>query len=58
MIGKVGYLDALPALARLEGRVEARLFGQKAMPFASHEKPNEAELLPAIQDALRVLRAP
>lgn len=58
MIGKVGYLDALPALERIEGHVEARLYGQKAMPFASHEKPNEVELLPAIRDALRVLRAP
>jgi HEAT repeat protein len=58
MIGKVGYLDALPALEKLEGRVEARLFGQKAMSFAPHEKPNEAKLLPAIRDALRVLRAP
>lgn len=58
MIGSVGYLDALPALERLHSRLESRIYGQKAMPFAPEESDIEAELLPVIHEALNFLRAP
>ena len=58
MIGSVGYLDALPALERLHSRLEDRLFGQKAMPFAPQGSTSESELLPVIHEALNLLRAP
>jgi len=57
MIGLVGYLYALPAMERLSGRLEARIYGQKAMQFAPQSNSSESELLPVIHDALRVLRA-
>lgn len=58
MIGKVGYLDALPSLEKLQIRLEARLNGQKAMPFAPPPIINEADLLPSIQHSIYLLRAP
>lgn len=58
MIGTVGFLDALPALDRLHARIEARLHGQKAMPFAPEISASEAELLPVIHKSLNLLRAP
>ena len=57
-IGRVGYLDAIPALERLEGRIETRLNGQRAMPFAPVGGEDEQELLPAIHKTLALLRAP
>jgi hypothetical protein len=56
MVGLVGYLDALPALERLETRLIARLKGQQSMPFAPASGPDEGELLPAVQKAIQVLR--
>lgn len=58
MIGRVGYLDALPALERLATRLEARLNGQKSMPFAPPSLVAEGELLPAIRKAIDLLKAP
>lgn len=58
MIGKVGYLDALTSLEKLQIRLEARLNGQKAMPFAPPPINNEVDLLPAIQHSIHLLRAP
>lgn len=58
MIGAVGYLDALPALERLHSRLEARLNGQKAMPFAPEISTNESELLPVIHESLNLLKSP
>jgi hypothetical protein len=58
LIGLVGYLDALPALEKLENRLEARLNGQKVMPFAPPPNLSESELLPAIRNTLALLRAP
>jgi hypothetical protein len=57
MIGLVGYLDALPALERLEARLNARLKGQQSMPFAPPSGPDESELLPVVQNALTLLRS-
>ncbi|RPI33421.1 MAG: hypothetical protein EHM70_06060 [Chloroflexota bacterium] len=56
-IGMVGFLDAIPALERMQTRLETRLSGQQAMPFAPPPVPNETDLLPAIQVALDLLRA-
>jgi hypothetical protein len=57
-IGVVGYLDAIQALERLAVRLEARLSGQQAMPFAPPVLQDEVELLPAIRTALEALRTP
>ncbi len=56
LIGRVGYLEALPALERLEVRLAARSNGQQAMPFAPGDAGIEADLLPAIRRALLLLR--
>jgi hypothetical protein len=57
-IGRVGYLDALTTLERLSARLEARQNGQQALPFAPHGDEDEADLLPELRSALRVLRSP
>lgn len=58
LIGEVGFTDALPALEKLKNRLEARLNGQKTMPFAPPAGLNESQLLPAIRKSLNNLRAP
>ena len=58
IIGRVGYLDAIPALEKIESRLEARLNGQKTMPFAPHPSSNETDLLPSIRETINILRAP
>ena len=57
-IGLVGYLDALPTLERLHQRLEARLAGQQAMPFASPVTPEDSELLPVLRQTVVSLKAP
>ena len=57
MIGMVGFLDALPTLERMQERLEARLAGQQAMPFAPPSFPSEVELLPSIRSALALLHS-
>lgn len=57
MIGRVGYLDAIPPLERLASRLATRLNGQQLMPFAPPPGSNEAELLPAVQASLEILHA-
>lgn len=58
MIGKIGYLETLPALERMAGRLEARIAGQTSMNFASQKESKDSELLPDIEEAIRVLKAP
>jgi len=58
MIGKVGYLDTLPALEKIADRLEARTSRQKAMDFAPKRNLNESSLLPVVNEALRMLRTP
>ncbi|MBN2146036.1 MAG: hypothetical protein JW726_01565 [Anaerolineales bacterium] len=58
LIGLVGYLDAIPALERLLSRIEARRAGQQSMPFAPPTASDEADLYPAIKEALARLNAP
>ncbi|HIE57518.1 MAG TPA: hypothetical protein EYP88_04715 [Anaerolineales bacterium] len=57
-IGQVGFLDAIPALEKLEERLEARMNGQKTMPFAPLSVADERSLLPGVQAALILLREP
>lgn len=52
-IGRIGYLDALPALERMAARLESRFNAGGLM-----RPEDETSLLPLIQDALSVLRAP
>ena len=58
LIGKVGYLDALPSLERLLVRLESRLNGQHAMPFAPPVGMEDTSLIPEIIQTLHILRAP
>ncbi len=58
LIGYVGYLDTLPALERMLTRLESRMNGQQAMPFAPQTAVEETELIPDIQATLIILRSP
>lgn len=57
-IGRVGFLEAIPALERFESRLEARISGQKSMPFAPPSSPEGSSLLPDVQATLALLREP
>ena len=57
-IGRVGFLDAIPALERYESRLESRMNGQKSMPFAPPSTSEEKTLLPVIQTTLTLLKEP
>lgn len=54
-IGDVGFLDAVPELERIRGRLESRQNGQRSMPFLPPSLGNESELLPEINKALQLL---
>lgn len=58
LIGRVGYIDAIPALERLLTRLETRINGQQALPFASQIGNAETELIPELHSALFLLRSP
>lgn len=58
LIGKVGYLDAVPSLERLLVRLESRLNGQHAMPFAPPVGMEDTSLIPEIIQTLRILSVP
>ena len=57
-IGAVGYLDAIPSLERLSGRLAARVKGQQRMSFAPPVQGDENDLLPIVQSVLQILHAP
>lgn len=57
-VGLVGYLEAIPALERMSSRLETRLTGQQAMPFAPPLMSDELDLLPEVRLALASLHAP
>lgn len=57
-LGTVGYLDAIPSLERLVTRLQSRLNGQRAMPFAGSTILEDNELLPVVLDTLSVLQTP
>ncbi len=54
-IADVGFLDAVPELERIRGRLETRQNGQRSMAFLPPSLGDEAELLPDITKALQVL---
>lgn len=58
LIGHVGFLDAIPALERILARLESRLNGQQAMPFAPPTGVDDTNLLPDIKTTLGLLRSP
>jgi HEAT repeat protein len=58
LIGQVGYLDAIPTLERIAARLESRLNGQQAMPFAPPTGVDDTNLLPDIKASLALLRSP
>ena len=57
-IGIVGFLEATPALEKLENRLESRMNGQKSMSFAPPTVSDENSLLPVIQTTLAMLQEP
>ena len=57
-IGRVGFLEAIPALEKFENRLESRINGQKSMPFAPPSASDENSLLPVIQTTLTMLKEP
>ena len=57
-IGRIGYLDAQPALERIARRLEAKVSGQQSMSFSRVNGRGEIDLLPALRQALEFLRAP
>jgi DNA-binding protein Fis len=56
LIGRVGFLEAVPALERLYTKLGARIKGQQSMPFAPPPTQDEAELLPVVEKALSLLQ--
>jgi hypothetical protein len=58
LIGQIGYLDAIPSLERLQLRMESRLNGQQAMPFAPPAGIDDTDLLPTVRSSLALLRSP
>jgi hypothetical protein len=58
LAGIVGFLDVVPALERLAGRLESRMEGQRSMPFAPPADNNEKSLLTNIQTVLTILNSP
>ena len=57
-IGRVGFLDAIPALEKFESRLESRINGQKSMPFAPPSNSDESSLLFVVQTTLTFLKEP
>jgi hypothetical protein len=58
LIGRVGFVDAIPALERLLARLDSRLNGQQSLPFAPKVATEETNLVPNIQATLILLRSP
>jgi hypothetical protein len=58
LIRRVGYLDTINDLERLEARLETRIAGQQVMPFAPPAMQDEQALLGEIRAALLALREP
>jgi len=57
-IGRVGFLEAIPSLEKFGSRLEARVNGQKSMPFAPPSASDENSLLPVVQATLALLKEP
>ena len=57
-VERIGYLDAIPCLERLVGRLEARKNGKSGTGELNPMDGEEADLLLQAQNALAALRAP
>ena len=57
-VGYLGFIETIQRLEKLEDKLEARLNGQKAMPFISKTSTEEVLLLPAIRKSLELLKTP
>jgi hypothetical protein len=58
-ISQVGFLDAIPALERVAGRLSTKYPPQHRLPGMPPEiEDEEASLLPLIKDAIATLKAP
>ena len=58
LIGQIGYLEALPALERMQIRMETRLTGQQSMPFAPPMGVDDIELLEDVKSTISSLQSP
>ena len=58
LIGQIGYLDAIPALERMQIRMETRLTGQQNMPFVPPIGVDDIELLEDVKSTLGMLQSP
>lgn len=58
LIGRVGYVEAIPCIDRLISRLESRVNGQQYLPFTPVENSEESSLLPTLKLALDLLQAP
>ncbi len=56
-IAQVGFLEAIPALENLAGRLAGRSLNQLGMRFAPKADPEAEVLLPAVNEALKELEA-
>jgi len=56
-VGLVGYTEALPVLERLLNRLEARLHGQYAMPFAPPSIKSDDDIMPDLRIVIHQLSA-
>jgi hypothetical protein len=57
LIGRVGFLEAVPSLERLADRLASRSGRQQKMPFAPVSEFSEEILIPGLQAALTLLQA-
>jgi len=57
-IGRIGYVDAIPALERLINRIETRNNGRFIVADGSSPESDESSLVPLMQNALAALRSP
>ncbi len=58
LVGQIGYLDAIPALERMQIRMETRLTGQQSMPFAPPIGIDDIDLLDDVISTLGLLQSP
>ncbi len=56
--GYIGFLETIPRLEKLAEKLEARMNGQRFMPFAPTTSSEESSLLPTLQTALLLLKSP
>ena len=58
MAGKIGFMDTVQALERLQTRLESRLPPQQNLALLDIDVDDELNLLPVVREALLILRAP